>query len=215
MVRFGQVVTQWSEESTVESPAGEVYITSMRQGIGKDQALALTGTVEGKTLKVKGEGGAAGAGNTPWPAGVVGVAREPRLFKEVRQAGSEKLEYPTYIPTMNRVVKTTITFEGEESRVVWDKNPPRKVLRFHTKPEPIGKVKLPPSTTWVDAETFEPLLIETDFPALGRATHVSPDHKGGRDRPRDPSRRGLQGSIHRAGSQRLRQYTGGVPSSTR
>jgi transglutaminase-like putative cysteine protease len=28
-------------------------------------------------------------------------------------------------------------------------------------------VKLPPSTTWVDAETYEPLQMETDFPALG------------------------------------------------
>ena len=49
----------------------------MRQGLGKDQALALTGTVEGKTLKVKGEGAAAAASDTPWPGGVVGLVREP------------------------------------------------------------------------------------------------------------------------------------------
>jgi hypothetical protein len=167
VARFGQVVAQWSEESTVESPEGVVYLTSMRQGIGKDQALALTGEVEGKTLKVTGGGAAAGAGNTPWPAGVVGVAREPQLFKEIRNSGGQSLEYPSYIPTMNRVVKTTLTFEGEEMRALWDKSPPRKLLRFNTKPEPIGKVKLPSSRTWVDAETFEPLQMETDFPALG------------------------------------------------
>ena len=28
-------------------------------------------------------------------------------------------------------------------------------------------MKLPASTTWVDTATFEPLQIETDFPALG------------------------------------------------
>jgi len=167
IARFGQVVEQWSEESTVESPGGDVYIASWRQGIGKGQALALTGTVEGKTLKVKGQGDAAGAGNTPWPAGVVGVAREPRLFKELRLKDQHAIEYPSYIPTMNRVVKTTIAFEGEESKVLWERTPARKLLRFHTKPEPIGKIKLPSSMTWVDAETFEPLQIETDFPALG------------------------------------------------
>jgi transglutaminase-like putative cysteine protease len=165
--RFGQAVTQWGEESTVETPAGEVLITSMRQGLGKDQALALTGIVEGKTLKIKGDGAAAGASDTPWPGGIVGLVREPKLFKELKLKPGESFEYPSYIPTVNRVVKTTITFEGEESKVLWPKTPERKLLRFVTKPERIEKVKLPVSTTWVDAETFEPLLLETDFPALG------------------------------------------------
>src|SRR5207253_841799 len=48
VARFGQLVTQFGEESTVETPDGAVVVTSMRQGIGKDQALALTGVVEGK-----------------------------------------------------------------------------------------------------------------------------------------------------------------------
>ncbi len=43
--RFGNTVTQWGEESSVESTAGDVFLTSMRQGLGKDQALALTGVV--------------------------------------------------------------------------------------------------------------------------------------------------------------------------
>jgi hypothetical protein len=165
--RFGQHVTQWGEESTYESPEGEVLVTSMRQGLGKDQALALTGTVEGKTLKMKGAGAAAGASDTPWPPGVVGLVREPKLFRELKLKKGESFEYPSYIPTVNRVVKTTLTFEDEETKVLWPKTAERKLLRFVTKPEPIGQVKLPASTTWVDAETFEPLLLETDFPALG------------------------------------------------
>ncbi|MBA4186939.1 MAG: hypothetical protein C0467_02870 [Planctomycetaceae bacterium] len=172
--RFGSPVTQWGEESTVETNAGEVLITSMRQGLGKDQALALTGTVEleqppkkGKKLSVRGDGAAAGASDTYWIDGVVGLVREPKLFKELKLKAGESHEYPSYIPTVNRVVKTTLTFEGEESRALWDKSAAQKLLRFVTKPEPIGKVKLPASTTWVDAETFEPLMMETDFPALG------------------------------------------------
>ena len=167
IARFGQVVTQWGEESTVESPEGEVYTTSMRQGLGKDQALALSGTVKGKMLEVKGQGAAKGASNTPWPGGVVGLVREPRLFKELKLKPGESFAYPSYIPTVNRVVKTTITFEGDEVKVLWDKTTARRLLRFLTRPVPIGKVKLPASTTWVDAETFEPLMLETDFPALG------------------------------------------------
>jgi len=165
--RFGSSVTQWGEESTVESTAGEVLITSMRQGLGKDQALALTGIVEGKTLKIKGEGAAAGASDTPWPGGIVGLVREPKLFKELKLKVGESFDYPSYIPTVNRVVKTSLTYEGEVTLALWEKSPARKLLRFVTKPEPIGKVKLPASTSWVDAETFEPLMMETDFPALG------------------------------------------------
>ena len=167
--RFGSAVTQWGEESTVESDKGEVLLTSMRQGLGKDQALAMTGTVdsEKKMLRMKGMGGAAGAGDTPWPDGVVGLVREPKLFKELKLKPGESHEYPSYIPTVNRVVKTTLTFEAEESKPLWQKMPAQKLLRFTTKPEPIGKIKLPASTTWVDAETFEPLMMEVDFPALG------------------------------------------------
>ncbi len=104
---------------------------------------------------------------------MVGLVREPKLFKELKLKAGESFDYPSYIPTVNRVVKTTITFEGEESKILWPNTPARKLLRFVTKPEPIGKVRLPASTTWVDAETFEPLQLETDFPALGgRLTFV-------------------------------------------
>ncbi len=165
--RFGQPVTQWGEESTVEGTAGDVLIATMRQGLGKDQALAITGVVEGKTLKIKGDGAAEGARDTPWPGDVVGLAREPQLFRELKLKPGETHTFLSYIPTVNRVLQSTITYEGEESRVLWANTPARKLHRFVTRPEPIGKVKLPASTTWVDAVTFEPLLLETDFPALG------------------------------------------------
>jgi hypothetical protein len=165
--RFGQTVGQWGEESNVETSAGMVLLTSMRQGIGKDQALALTGIVDEKKLKIKREGIVKGESDIPWPEGVVGLVREPRLFKELNLKIGESFSYPSYIPTVNWVVKSSITFEGEDSKVLWPNTPARKLLRFTTKPTPLGKVKLPASTTWVDSETFEPLMQESDFPALG------------------------------------------------
>ncbi len=167
LARFGQTVTQWAEESTVETLAGEVMVTSMRQGIGKDQALALGGLVEGNVLKVRGEGAAAGATDTPWVEGVVGLAREPRLFREWDLPPGQQRTFPSYVPTINRVVTMTLTYEGEESRSLWPNTPPRRLRRFVTRPEPLGNIRLPASTTWVDAATGEPLLIETDFPSLG------------------------------------------------
>ena len=166
--RFGQVVSQWGEESTVETPEGQILITGLRQGIGKDQALVLSGVVSGKTLKVTGDGVAKNAATeTEWPEGVVGCVREPALFKEKRLKTGESFDYPAYIGVVNRVVKMTVTLEGEDSVALWPKEPARKLLRFVTKMEPVGGFKLPPATTWVDAETFEPLKMEFDFPGFG------------------------------------------------
>jgi hypothetical protein len=166
--RFGQVVSQWGEESTIETPEGQVLITGLRQGIGKDQALVLSGVVEGKTLKVTGEGVAKNAATeTPFPEGVVGCVREPALFKEKRLKTGESFDYPAYIGVVNRVVKMTVTLEGEDSLALWPKEPARKLLRYVTKMETVGNFRLPPATTWVDAETFEPLKMEFDFPGFG------------------------------------------------
>ncbi len=165
--RFGQVVSQWGEESSVETADGVVLVTGMRQGIGKDQALVLSGVVDGKTLKITGDGAAKGASDTPWPEGVVGNAREPALFKEKRLKAGESFDYLSYVGVVNRVVKMTVTLEAEEAAALWAKEPARKTLRYVTKMEPVGNFRLPPATTWVDAETFEPLKMEFDFPGFG------------------------------------------------
>lgn len=169
IARFGQTVTQWGEESTVETPDGEVLVTSMRQGLGRDQALALTGVVnaETKMLEVRGEGVAQGANNTPWPGGVVGITREPKLFKEKAVKTGESFDYLTYVPQVNRVVKTTTTLEAEEAQSLWPNTPPRKLLRFVSRMEPVGNFRLPPATVWCDAGSMEPLRVEFDFPGLG------------------------------------------------
>ncbi|MBP3959269.1 transglutaminase domain-containing protein [Gemmata sp. G18] len=167
VARFGQIVSQWGEESSVENAAGDILVTGMRQGIGKDQALVLSGVVEGKTLKVTGDGAAKGASDTPWPEGVVGCVREPALFKEKRIKAGESFDYPAYIGVINRVVKMTVALEAEESLALWPKEPARKLLRYVSKMESVGNFKLPPATTWVDAETFEPLKMEFDFPGFG------------------------------------------------
>ena len=165
--RFGQVVSQWGEEGSTETPEGEVLVTTMGQGIGKDQALALTGVVEGKVLKVTGAGAAAAASDTPWPGGVTGVVREPALVRERRLKPGESLDYLTYVGSLNRVVKTTTTAEAEETAALWPGTKPRTLLRVVSRMEPVGNFRLPASYLWCDATTYEPLKVEFDFPGLG------------------------------------------------
>lgn len=167
VARFGQVVQQWGEEGTTETPEGEVLITTFSQGLGKDQALAITGVVDGKTLRVKGSGGAAGAEDKPWPGGVTGVVREPLEFRDRMLKPGDEFSSLQYVAALNRVIKTTTIAEAEESLVLWPNTPPRKLLRLVTKMEPVGTFKLPAQYLWVDAKTYEPLKSEFDFAALG------------------------------------------------
>ncbi|MBN9517364.1 transglutaminase domain-containing protein [bacterium] len=166
--RFGQVVTQFAEESTVETPEGEVLVTTARQGLGKDQMLVITGVADGRTLKVKGEGAAAGATESiPWPAGVVGVAGEMKIFANKKLAPGATFDYLTFFAQGNRVLKVTVTYEGTEEAVLWQGTPARRLSRFTSRMEPLGALKLPAATTWADPDSGEPFRVEFDFPGLG------------------------------------------------
>src|SRR5262249_29571995 len=129
--------------------------------------LAISGVVDGKVLKVKGDGLAEGAKDTPWPGGVVGIAREPLLFKEKKLKPGESFDYLSYVPPVNRVVKITVTHEGEEALALWPNTPPRKLHKYVARMDPLGDFKFPPSTTWCDPDSGEPLLVEFKYPPLG------------------------------------------------
>ena len=151
-------------------PRGASYVPLVDMQ-GKDQATFTRDVKDCQAYAQQrmsaGEGAAAGASDTPWPGSVTGIAREPFLFKEKQLKPGESFDYLTYVPQVNRVVKVTVTLEAEESKVLWPDTPARKLLRYQSKMEPVGNFKLPPATTWIDAENFEPLMVEFDFPALG------------------------------------------------
>jgi len=186
--RFGDTATMFIEESSVETLDGEVLVTSMRQGIGKDQVLAMSGVVDGKTLKVNGEGNAKGASKEiPWPAGVAGVVREPQLFREQGLKANETFEYLSYVGNLNRVQKITVTFEGDETATFWEGSAPRKYRRYLSKTDPIGKVKMPDLRTWVDVETGEPFRLESTILSLGgRVTFLRTTKEGATAPIRNP-----------------------------
>jgi transglutaminase-like putative cysteine protease len=165
--RFGQVVEQWGEDATLETPDGQVLVTRMRQGIGNDQMLALTGQVSGKVLTVKIEGAAGGTQDVPWPDGVLGIAKEATLLKDRKPKPGDSFDYLSYEGRLNRVVRFTAAVKAVEEAPPAEGQKPRKLLRVELSMEPIGQFRLPPSTLWADAETFEPLRMESDMPTLG------------------------------------------------
>ena len=215
-----QTVSQWGEESTVETPDGEVLRHLDAAGVGQGPGAGLTGVVEGKTLKVRGERRPRRARATrPWPAG---RRRRRSASRSCSRRTKLKAGRVVRLPrrtsrSVNRVVKTTRHVRGGgDASSLWPKTPAAEAAPVRRpKMEPIGKVKLPPATTWVDAETFEPLLGRVRLPGARRPAHVPPHHEGGRDRRRSPSRWSCSTRSRSASTARFREYTARVRSSTR
>src|SRR5262249_10307270 len=141
--------------------------------VGAQEALSVVGQVSGKTLTVKGEGAAAGAGQSvPFPEGVIGVCKEATLMRDKKLKPGETVEYQYYAGQGNWVAKFTVAANAFEDQAFYIGEKPRQLLKVEVKMDPIrdqqgGVFALPTATVWCDATTFEPLKTEFDNPTLG------------------------------------------------
>ncbi len=167
VARFGQVVEQWLEEATVESPDGKIFSTSNRQGIGKNQMLSLVGKVtkDGLEVTIEGEGLAGGKEVVKWPDDVLGIAKEATLLKDTRPKAGVSVEYKVYLGQLNAIITHRMTAKPAEEVEVNGK--PRKLVKVIQQMKPHGDFTLPPVTFYVDPDTYEPVKLETDMPMFG------------------------------------------------
>ncbi len=168
VARFGQIVEQWTEESTIEDENGKIYSTAMRQGIGKNQVLELAGRVTETGLEVKINGPMQNAEETiPWPDGVLGVSREATLLKDMKPKPGIAVEYQTYFGQFNGVMSFKITAKGIEEVQLDENAKPQKLLKVMQEMKPVGEFRQPPVTMWIDPETYEPVALQSDMPVFG------------------------------------------------
>jgi hypothetical protein len=174
VARFGQRVEMSEEETTFETPEGQVLVYRRRQGMGNKQALAVTGTVTGKSMTLKGEGHAAAmTGETiPWPDGVIGIAKEASLLKDKKVKVGDTLSYQMFAGQVVWVAKYTMTVKANEKVALYAGEQPRNLFKVEVAMDPIRDKQgvtfaLPTSTVWHDAATGEPLKAEFDMPPLG------------------------------------------------
>lgn len=173
VARFGQRVEMSEEETTLETPEGQVLVYRRRQGMGKNQVLAVTGTVSGKSMVLKGEGQAAGMNESiPWPEGVIGIAKEATILKEKAAKPGETITYLMFAGQVNWVAKYTMTVKANEQVALYTGEAPRNLVKVEVAMDPIRDKQgvtfaLPVSTVWHDAATGEPLKAEFDMPPLG------------------------------------------------
>lgn len=172
IARFGEAIEQWTEESTIETTDGVILRTVRRQGIGKNQMLEMTGTVTDKGLEVSITGAGANAKETiKWPQGVVGVAKEATLLKDMKPKAGTAIEYQTYFGMFNAVISFKFKVIGTEEVDPDGTGKKRKMVKVIQEMVPVkteqGEFNQPPITYWLDPESYEPLALESDMPPLG------------------------------------------------
>lgn len=174
VARFGEIVDQWAEDATLENTAGEVLVVQMKQGIARNQQLAITGEVQGNLLKIKGEGPAATASDIAWPEGVYGIAREANIYKDRKPKPGDSFEYKIYEPRLNSIVTMTVTCKALETVALVEGQPAKPLLKFDAGMQPLkdgkGSFQLPSSTVWVDPTSFEIVRQDADVPSMGGKT---------------------------------------------
>lgn len=165
--RFNDTIRMSVETGTEETSDGKVVAVFMRQSLGKDQQLALTGTVDGKQLHVKVNGNMNLDKKVPWDDKAVGLYREHTMFKDKTVKPGDTFTYLHFEPMISAVVTVRVTVK-EPEEVEIDKGK-KKLLRVEAIPDKISGVQLPLTISWLDDDLI-PIRSQVDMPGLGKMT---------------------------------------------
>lgn len=176
--RFQDTVNIGMETGCEEDEQGRVTGVSMKQLLAKDQFVLLTGTVEGKQLRVvvdelRGEQKTRRLDKKiAWNDQVVGMYHQERLFRDKQVKPGDKFSYPSYEPTINSVVTTRVTVHDQE-QVDLGGGKKQTLLRVTALPDKLdasnGSIQLPALTAWLDRD-FATLKSQVEVPGLGKLT---------------------------------------------
>ncbi len=166
--RFGDIISLRMETGTVETPEGKVTEVSMKQFLGKQQQLVMTGTVEGNQLHVRVKGSASLEKKIPWNDQVLGLYRQQLLFKDRKVKAGDSFSYLSYEPQLTTVLKTQVTVKDYELVEVLKTK--KRLLRVEALPDKIevpgSSLELPPLIVWLDKD-LETIRSQVEMPGLG------------------------------------------------
>jgi hypothetical protein len=167
--RFNDTIRMHVESGTEETADGKVTGVFMRQTLGKQQTLVLTGTVEGKELHLKIAGNMSLDKKIPWNEQVVGLYREMQIFKEKQVKPGDAFTYLHFEPMINGVVTVQVRIKDPEE-VEIDKIR-KKLLRVDALPDKIEGVQLPLTRYWLDGDRVVVRSL-SEVPGLGKMEMV-------------------------------------------
>lgn len=166
--RFNSKIQLRMDQGTVENKEGKVTGVFMRQYLGTNKKLDLTGKVDGKQLILMLDGKTR-LKPAPWNDRVVGQYRQQTLFQDKKVKPGDDFSYLSFEPSINLVVKTHVEVKDYETVELFGGQIKKKLLRVETTPEKVQKVQLPTMVTWLNKER-EPIRSQVMLPGLGKMT---------------------------------------------
>jgi transglutaminase-like putative cysteine protease len=167
--RFKDTVEIGMDTGTVEhAQGGAVTGVFLRQYLGKMKQLEITGTVEGRVLRLV-QDGSKPLHPAPWNDEVVGLYRQQTLLRDRGAKPGERFSYPSFEASINLVLTNQVTVKDYEEVEVFGGSERRKLLRVESRPQRVEKVQLPDLITWVDAD-LKQVRAEVEIPGLGKVT---------------------------------------------
>jgi hypothetical protein len=166
--RFNTQIQLRMDTGTEETRSGKVLGVFMRQYLGTDKKLDLTGKVVGKQLRLVLDG-TKPLQPAPWDDKVLGLYRQQSLFRDRNVKPGDAFTYRSFEPSINLVVTTSVKVKDWETVEMFGGQTKKKLLRVETTPEKVENVQLPTLVTWLD-DKLEPVRSQVEIPGLGLMT---------------------------------------------
>jgi len=165
--RFSDVARLRMETGTDETDEGKVVGVSMKQSLGKQQTMVMTGTVEGDELHVKVDGGERLDKRKPWNDEVLGLSAQQHLFQKRKVKPGDRFTYQSFQPELTAVFTTRVTVKDYEDVALPGSRKKERLLRVEASADKIAGFQPPPMTIWLNAER-EPVLTQFTMEGLGK-----------------------------------------------
>jgi transglutaminase-like putative cysteine protease len=167
--RFDDTIQLQMDNGDDETPAGKVVGVFMRQYLGKDKQLLLTGTIKAKQLFVTVDGTRA-LPPAAWDDAVIGMYAQHRIFQERRIKPGDRFRYASFELSINRLINTQVDVKDHEEVELLG-GVRKRLLRVEVRPDRLrdeqgNPIPLPTQTLWLD-EKLAPARSQVDVPGLG------------------------------------------------
>src|SRR5262249_53838449 len=163
--RNKDIINLRMDTGNTETADGKVVGVFMRQYLGQNKQLEITGVVAGKQLRLTLDH-TKPLEPAPWDDKVVGLVGQQRLLAEHKVKPGDAFSYKSFEPTVNLVIKNEVEVKDFEDIELLGKTRMR-LLRVETRPQKLENVQLPTLITWVDKD-FVPLRSQVEAPGLGK-----------------------------------------------
>ena len=166
--RSGETVQLGMDSGTYETPDGKVVGVFLKHFLGKAKTLEITGIVDGGVLRLT-QDKTKSIKPAPWNPDVIGLARQQRLLQERGIKPGDQFTYLSFEPSINLVIKTTVSVKDYEEVELFGGKQRKRLLRLENRPDKVQNVQLPTLVSWV-GDDLMPVRSEADIPPFGRVT---------------------------------------------